>query len=594
MHLDLGFQPENVATATINLPGATYPNAATRVSFMERALESIRALPGVEAAGGTSAIPFGGNGNSNVILGEGHVMQPGESLLAPMQLTVTPGYFEAMQIGLAKGRLFDARDTADATKTAIIDERLADKFWPGQDAVGRRLYAPSDPKDITKITKDTQFFLIVGVVKNVQMLDPRPDVKAVGAFYFPYAQAPAGGLTLAVRTRAPSSTIQADISRAVNTIDPQLPLSKAQPMQAWIDQALTGRRMPMLIAIAFGIVALFLSSVGIYGVLAYGVAQRRREMGVRMALGGSGSDIFRLVASDGVKIIVVGLLVGLVGAFFVGQLMTNLLFGVTPLDPLVIAGMTLTLVLVALVASIIPAWRATTINPIVVLGKVGPRRAVADTHMQPVAIVPAAGKGERFGGPKLAADVDGVPMLARVVHALLAGGAMQVIVVVGPHSSVPVEAIADPRVTTVVNPEPARGMFSSIQAGAAVAAGDPILVLPGDMPFVRASTVAAVLQAYERHQMIVSPRFERRRGHPIVLPASMRLEILAAPPDGTLADAAARARGGAPRRRRRRFRRRQGRRRAAGPPLTHTTANATPAARNGRTPARIWTGRPVQ
>jgi ABC-type antimicrobial peptide transport system permease subunit len=116
-------------------------------------------------------------------------------------------------------------------------------------------------------------------------------------------------------------------------------------------------------------VALFLASVGIYGVLAYGVSQRRREMGVRMALGGTASDIFQLVAVDGVKIIVIGLILGLAGAFVVGRLMTNLLFGVTPLDPLVIAGMTLTLVVVALVASVIPAWRATTINPIVVLGK---------------------------------------------------------------------------------------------------------------------------------------------------------------------------------------------------------------------------------
>jgi predicted permease len=369
MHLDLGFQPANVATASVNLPGVSYPDAPARVSFVDRTLEALRALPGVEAAGGTTAIPFGGNNNSNVILAEGHVMQPGESLLAPMQVIATAGYFETMQIGLARGRLFDARDTADATKTAIIDERLAEKFWPGEDAVGRRLYSPSGGKNMTAITPDTQFYLIVGVVKNVQMLDPRPDVKPVGTFYFPYDQSPSGGLAFAVRTRTPTASIQADISRAVKAIDPQLPLSNSQPMQTWIDDALVGRRMPMLIAIGFGVVALFLASVGIYGVLAYGVSQRRREMGVRMALGGTASDIFQLVAVDGVKIIVIGLILGLAGAFVVGRLMTNLLFGVTPLDPLVIAGMTLTLVVVALVASVIPAWRATTINPIVVLGK---------------------------------------------------------------------------------------------------------------------------------------------------------------------------------------------------------------------------------
>lgn len=369
MHLDLGFQPDDVATATVSLPRTAYPDNARRAAFMQRALEGIRAVPGVQAAGATDGLPFSGNGSSNVILGEGHVMQPGESLLAPAQVTATAGYFEAMGIRLVRGRLFDARDTADAPKTAIVDERLAQKFWPGQDAIGHRLYFPTDLKNVAAITKDTKFFLVVGVVGDVQMVDPRPDVKSVGTFYFPFQQSPGGGFTFVVRTTMPSSTVQGDIRRVVAQVDPQLPVFKQQPMQQWIDQALVGRRMPMLIAIAFGAVALFLAAIGIYGVLAYSVAQRQREMGIRMALGSSVGDVFRLVLTEGVKMIGIGLVAGLVGAFFVARLMTNMLFGITPLDPMVIGAMTCTLVAVALVASVIPAWRATTIDPIVVLGK---------------------------------------------------------------------------------------------------------------------------------------------------------------------------------------------------------------------------------
>ena len=369
MHLDLGIQPENVATATVSLPRTAYPDNARRAAFMQRALEGIRAVPGVQAAGATDGLPFSGNGSSNVILGEGHVMQPGESLLAPAQVTATAGYFEAMGIRLVRGRLFDARDTADAPKTAIVDERLAQKFWPGQDAIGHRLYFPTDLKNVAAITKDTKFFLVVGVVGDVQMVDPRPDVKSVGTFYFPFQQSPGGGFTFVVRTTTPSSAVQADIRRVVARIDSQLPVFKQQPMQQWIDQALVGRRMPMLIAIAFGAVALFLAAIGIYGVLAYSVAQRQREMGIRMALGSSVGDVFRLVLTEGVKMIGIGLVAGLAGAFFVARLMTNMLFGITPLDPMVIGAMTFTLVVVALVASVIPAWRATTIDPIVVLGK---------------------------------------------------------------------------------------------------------------------------------------------------------------------------------------------------------------------------------
>jgi predicted permease len=365
--MDFGFKPDNVTTATVNLP-QSYA-AAARGTFVTQALENFRKIPGVAAAGGTTALPFSGTISPNVILGEGHVMKPGESLLAPNQVLATDGYFEAMRIPVVSGRVFGSRDTTDSTKVAVIDERLAERFWPGQDAVGRRLYFAGDIKDPQAITPQTQFFNVVGVVKEVVVADPKAEFTPIGTFYFPVSQFQPGGLTYTLRLSGPSNTIATEIRNAIRSIDPQLPVFRLQTMQAGIDRALVGRRAPMLIAAGFSAVALFLAAIGIYGVLAYGVAERKRELGVRMALGGSTGSIFRLVLNDGLWIVGIGVVVGLLGSFFVGRLMRALLFGVSPMNVEVIGLVTLVLAAVALLASGIPALRASRINPVVVLGK---------------------------------------------------------------------------------------------------------------------------------------------------------------------------------------------------------------------------------
>ena len=210
LRLDLGFDPENVMTAAVSLPASQFPNPAALITFEQRALAAIRALPDVEAAGTTSAVPFSGAINNNVILAEGYEMKPGESLLAPSSVNVNPGYFEALHVQLVRGRFIDARDTQNAPATVMIDDRLARKFWPDQDPVGRRLYFPSDPSDITKITEKTTFLTIVGVIREIRMIDPRPDVTPVGTVYFPWEQQAGRGPTLVVKTRrdAPALTQQ--------------------------------------------------------------------------------------------------------------------------------------------------------------------------------------------------------------------------------------------------------------------------------------------------------------------------------------------------------------------------------------------------
>jgi len=370
LDLDFGFEPSGVETATITLPNATYSGSTAIVDFAERALEDVRAIPGVASAGVTTALPFGGSGiSSSVILAEGYVMEPGESLLAPSRMAVSDGYFEALRVRLMSGRFFATSDTRDSPRVAIVDDRLAKKFWPGQDAVGKRLYTPTDMQDITRITDETEFITIVGVVGEVQMVDPRADFTPVGAYYFPFSQQPGRTSVLAIRTTRPTPALMSTVRQRLAGIDPGLPLYRVQPVDRYIDDALAGRRVPMYVSLAFAGVGLFLAAVGIYGVLAYNVALRRRELGVRMALGGSRSSVFSLVLQDGLKITIVGLVVGVAGAVAVGRLMQSLLFGVSPLDPAVIAVVIAALAVVALVASVLPSWRAMRIDPIGVLGK---------------------------------------------------------------------------------------------------------------------------------------------------------------------------------------------------------------------------------
>jgi len=365
--IDPGFDPRSVVTSLVSLPQSAYKEDAALVAFSDRLLTSLRAQPGVEAAGLTSIIPFGGDFGSSVILAEGYQMKPGESLISPQQTTVSDGYFEAMRIPLVRGRYFEPTDTATSPKVIIVDDRLARKFWPDKDPIGRRMYMPENAKDVLAVTPETKFLTVVGVVKEVQVLPPGTGFEPVGAYYFPYSQMPERGFVIAVRTAVDPDSMTNAVRKSVSQIDPELPVYGVKTMAARFDEALISRRVPMLIAIAFGIVALFLSAIGIYGVLAYGVTQRRREIGIRIALGSTRPEVFGLVLADGVKILAIGLALGLAGAYFVGKAMERQLFNVAPTDPRVILGVIVTLSLIALVAVAIPARRASKVSPTVAL-----------------------------------------------------------------------------------------------------------------------------------------------------------------------------------------------------------------------------------
>jgi predicted permease len=364
LQLDPGFNPSRVVAAALSLPVATYADDAARRTFTDRALAAIRGIPGVESAGVTTQLPFSGDSSDSVILAEGYTMAPGESLISPRQTWASDGYFEAMQVPLVGGRYFDRRDTADSNPVIIVDERLAQKFWPGRDPLGRRMYNPTSPKDVLAITPETRFMTVVGVVKNVQMSDPSPSSVPVGAYYMPYAQDPSAGMMLVARTSLDRDAFVAQARRQIAAIDPELPLYSVETMEDMMEQGFVGRRVPMLVAGAFALVALLLAALGIYGVLAYGVAERRREIGIRMALGSSARQVFGLVLGDGAKITVAGLALGLAGGVALSGVMDRVLFGVTATDARVLAAVVAVLGLVAVAATLIPARRAAKVNPI--------------------------------------------------------------------------------------------------------------------------------------------------------------------------------------------------------------------------------------
>lgn len=371
--VDPGFRPQGVLTASINLPGTRYKSDDALRSFSEEALRRLRSLPGVTAAGATSTIPFGGNHNDSVIIAEGHQMKPGESLISPMQVVVTPGYFTAMGTPLRRGRFFDERDrpTTRANQVTILDERLAAHFWPDQDPIGRRLYFPESIDDIMAVNDHTEWFTVVGVIGAVKLETIDEDALGIGAYYFPYAQRPrsARGLTFAIKTASDAQSLSPAVRRTLNEIDRELPVFDLQTMEERTDRSLMSRRSPMLLSLAFGAVALFLSAIGIYGVLAYLVTQRTKEIGIRIALGSSAAAVFELVLREGLVLIAFGFVLGGAGALALRRALESQLFGVSATDPVVIAVVASALAAVALVACAVPARRATRIDPIVALAE---------------------------------------------------------------------------------------------------------------------------------------------------------------------------------------------------------------------------------
>jgi predicted permease len=364
-----GFEPDHVLTARVTPPASRYAEDPQLESFANRFLSSVRGLPGITSAGLTSNIPFGEDFSDSVILAEGYQMAPGESLVSPFRVIATPGYMETLQIPLMAGRYFADSDTSTSQPVAIVDEALAAKFWPGQDPVGRRLRLPQSADDFVTPGPNTRWITVVGVVGTTKMAGLVTSDTRVGTYYFPMSQDAMRSMTLAVRTTGDPTAVTSSIRQALTSIDPELPLYAVRTMQQRIDESLVDRRTPMLLATMFAMAALLLAAMGLYGVLAYQVAQRRREIGIRLALGSEPGGIFTLVLREGLTLLLVGLAVGVAGAFAIRRAMESQLYGVSAMDPVVLAIVAAVLGVVAVLACAIPARRASRIDPLVALAE---------------------------------------------------------------------------------------------------------------------------------------------------------------------------------------------------------------------------------
>lgn len=363
LRIDPGFEPRGVLTASIAMPASRYPDEAARVAFVERALRDIRALPGVEAAGVTSSIPFGGSYSDSAIVPDGQPLAPGESIIAPSRLEVTPGYVEAMGIPLVRGRLFDARDTATAPRVALVDEELARRFWKGREPVGRRLVLPSVAQDLVSPGPNAIRVTVVGVVKNAKLQGLAGGETRFGAYYFPYAQSAPRTVSLAIRGRTSPGALIEPVRARITALDSDMPLYNIRSMEERVALATADRRTPLVLALGFGAIALLLSAIGIYGVLSYLVAQRRKEIGIRLALGGTARGILGLIVREGLGVVAVGLAAGIAGALALRRVLASQLYGVEPTDPTVYVLMVGVLGGVALAACALPAWRAARVSP---------------------------------------------------------------------------------------------------------------------------------------------------------------------------------------------------------------------------------------
>ena len=359
--VDPGFDLDQVVTARLTLPQSRYSEDADVRSLLTRVLAGIRAQPGIERAGATDFLPFGGDSNASVIAIEGHTLAPGEKPPVPHYASVDDQYLGALGVPLLRGRTFDQRDAAEATPVVVIDRELAERYWPGEDPIGRRILRGLPEED-----NKSPWYTVVGIVGSIKTVGlTEPDT--VGTVYFSAQQLPTRSLALVVKTALPEEQVVAAVRREVLRADPELPLFDVKTMDARLSESLANRRTPMMLLAAFAAVALLLAAIGVYGVLAYAVRERTREIGIRVALGAQREQVLRQVLWQGARMVVLGLALGFAGAVAATRAMASQLYGIGPTDPRVFTAVAATLVAAALVACLMPSLRATRVDPLTAL-----------------------------------------------------------------------------------------------------------------------------------------------------------------------------------------------------------------------------------
>lgn len=357
--VDPGFQTGHVLTARLTLPETRYREAPDVTAFWDRALERIRAIPGVASAGLVSVMPLSGQNAQGSYEIVGYTPGPGEARPHAQVQTVDPGFFETLRIPLRRGRTFTSGDAAGAPQVVVIDEFLARRYFKDQDPIGRQIRR--GPPEAPPLT-------IVGVVASIRKVSLAEPVEKE-TIYFPVAQArvPVRTLGLVVRTHGDPEALASTVREAVRAVDPEQPIFDVRTMDDRVARSLARHRTPMVLTTAFGVLAVLLAAVGLYGVLAYAVGQRVRELGIRQVLGADRAAILRLVLGQGLIVAASGSLAGVTASFWLTGLLRSQLFGVSPRDPAVLVAAPALLLVVALLACLAPAYRATRVEPIAAL-----------------------------------------------------------------------------------------------------------------------------------------------------------------------------------------------------------------------------------
>lgn len=355
-HVDPGFRSEGIVTFNVGLPDSQYPTIVRQTQFFQQLMEKISQLPGVTRTATTSGLPVaaGGSTRSPAAI-EGRALPPLNERMIVVRSTISPGFFAALDIPIKQGRDFSPRDRNDTPAVLIINEVMAKRLFPGENPIGRRLITgiQSIPREIVGVA---------GAVRSQSLTEPPHE-----EMYYPAAQLDGAFQSVVIRSTRPAASLRSELVAAVHTLDAGIPVAEVQSYTELLEQAIADRRLMMMLLGSFAVLALSLAGMGIYSVIAYGVAQRTNEIGIRMALGAAPGRVVGLILKEGMRLALLGLVIGMAASIALTRLMSRLLYDVSATDPSVLGGVSLFLAAVAALACWFPARRATKVDPMVAL-----------------------------------------------------------------------------------------------------------------------------------------------------------------------------------------------------------------------------------
>ena len=369
-HVNTGFRTDHLLTMRLTPPGSGYGETQQIASLYERLISRINALPGVESAAVTDPLPLSGANEDTIVEIEGRPFDMNRLTHMSVDFrTVSPAYFQTMNIQLMRGRLFTDADREGALAVAVVNETFARNHWPGEEAVGKRFRYMDGPPD----RATTRFLTITGVVADTK--NRTIDVEARQEAFIPLSQhgvtyggaGPRRAFNLVVRTIGDPMSLAASLQREVRSVERDFIITQVRTMEQLFEKGVVQPRFNMILLAIFALLALGLGAVGLYGVVAYTVTQRTHEFGIRMALGAQRSDVIRLVLGEGITLVAVGVVLGLIGAVVMSQLLVSFLYGVSPVDWVAYISAAALLAIVAFVANLIPAQRALKVDPLIAL-----------------------------------------------------------------------------------------------------------------------------------------------------------------------------------------------------------------------------------